>query len=113
MVNDNATFTCTATGIPLPTITWMNGSIMLMGSDMIINSTTILSTLTLSNLQDDDFENYTCTATNMFGSDNVTALLGSKYQVLLSRSYGCIPVAMCNILISPNFAHYSYRFLGM
>jgi len=50
-----------------------------MGSDMIIDGTTILSTLTLSNLQDDDFDNYTCTVTNMFGSDNITALLGSEY----------------------------------
>jgi len=51
MMGDNVTFTCTATGIPLPTITWMDESIMLMGSDMIIDNTTILSTLTLSNLQ--------------------------------------------------------------
>ena len=71
-------FTCTATGIPLPTITWMDENIILMGSDMIINDTAIQSTLTLSNLQDDDFDNYTCTATNMFGSDNVTVLLGSE-----------------------------------
>ena len=38
----------------------------------------IVSMLTISNLQDDDFENYTCTATNMFGSDGVIALLGSE-----------------------------------
>jgi len=82
MMGDNVTFTCTATGIPLPNITWMNESIMLMSSDMIIDSTTILSTLTLSNLQDDDFDNYTCTATNMFGSDDSTALLGSKSAFL-------------------------------
>jgi len=82
MINDSVMLSCTATGIPLPTITWMDESdnMMLMGSDMIIDSATILSTLTLSNLQDDDFDNYTCTATNMFGSDNVTALLGSELQ---------------------------------
>ena len=71
-------FTCIAAGIPLPTITWMDENIILMGSYMIINGTTIQSTLTLSNLQAEDFDNYTCTATNMFGSDDVTALLGSE-----------------------------------
>ena len=80
MINDNVTFTCTATGIPLPIITWMdeNDNSDLVGSDMIIDNTTIRSTLTLSNLQAEDFDNYTCTATNMFGSDDVTALLGSE-----------------------------------
>ena len=73
-------FTCTATGIPLPDITWMDedGNIVTTTSDMIIDGTVIRSTLTLSNLQDEDFDNYTCTATNMFGSDNVTALLRSE-----------------------------------
>jgi len=48
-------------------------------SSMVINGgTAIQSTLTLSSLQDDDFGNYTCTATNVFNSDNVTALLGSE-----------------------------------
>ena len=79
MLGGNVTFTCMATGIPLPNITWTDeDDTMLMGSDMVINTTSIQSTLTLSNLQDEDFDNYTCTATNMFGSDNVTALLGSE-----------------------------------
>ena len=75
-------FTCIATGIPLPIITWMdeNDDTMLTADDMVISGTTILSTLTLSNLQDDDFDNYTCTATNMFDSDDVTTLLGSELQ---------------------------------
>ena len=95
MINDSVMFTCTATGIPLPTITWMdeNDNMMLMGSDMIIDGTTILSTLTLSNLQDDDFDNYTCTATNMFGSDNITALLGSELficKTVLSNCMHCM-----------------------
>jgi len=81
MIGGNVTFTCNATGIPLPNITWMdeNDNSVLVGSDMIIDNTTILSTLTLSNLQNDDFDKYTCTAANMYGSDNITALLGSEY----------------------------------
>ena len=84
MINDNVTFTCTVTGIPLPIITWMDQDSNIVGttSDIIINGDTVrLSTLTLSNLQDDDFDNYTCTATNMFGSDDVTALLGSEWSI--------------------------------
>jgi len=84
MMGDNVIFTCNATGIPLPNITWMDGDgDIVVGSttditDMIIDGT-ILSTLALSNLQDDDFDNYTCTATNIFDSDNEMALLGSEY----------------------------------
>ena len=84
ILDGSVMFTCTATGIPLPIITWMdeNDDTMLTADDMVISGTTILSTLTLSNLQDDDFDNYTCTATNMFGSDDVTVLLGSELVVI-------------------------------
>ena len=80
MLGSNVMFTCTATGIPLPDITWMDedGNIVTTTRDMIIDGTVIRSILTLSNLQDEDFDDYTCTATNMFGSDSVTALLGSE-----------------------------------
>ena len=83
MINDNVTFTCTATGIPLPIITWSSdsrNSIEATG-DIVIDVNRTVSILTLSNLQDDDFDNYTCTATNMFGSDDVTVLLGSELLV--------------------------------
>ena len=60
-----------------------DGNIVWTTSDMVINGgSSLQSTLTLSNLQDNDFDNYTCTATNMFGSDKVTALLGSKLLYL-------------------------------
>ena len=80
VLGGSVVFTCTATGIPLPDITWMDedGNIVTTTSDMIIDGTVIRSTLTLSNLQDEDFDNYTCTATNMFDSDSVTVLLGSE-----------------------------------
>ena len=83
VVDDSVMFTCTATGIPLPTITWMDqdGNMVDTASSVDIgDGITRQSTLTLSNLQDDDFDNYTCTATNIFGSDSVTALLGSELQ---------------------------------
>ena len=81
VLDDSVMFTCTATGIPLPTITWMNqdGNIVGTTSDMI-DVTTIQSTLTVSNLQDNDFGNYVCMAGNVFNTDNATALLGSEYN---------------------------------
>jgi len=79
-IGGSVTFTCTAVGIPLPTITWnshSNNSIVAT-SDTIIDFSTRQSVLTLSDLQDDEFERYTCTATNTVGSDNGTAVLGSE-----------------------------------
>ena len=106
MINNNATFTCTATGIPLPNITWtdQDGNTVGITSDMIINGTTILSTLTLSNLQDDDFDNYTCTATNIFGSDDVSALLGSELLVIT-----CCNIRYCKCTMKN--PHKSFRII--
>ena len=81
MLGESVNFTCVATGNPQPNVTWMdqdNNTMVGTTSDMV-NTTTIQSTLTLSNLQDEDFDNYTCTATNIFGNDSATALLGSKF----------------------------------
>jgi len=79
-IGGSVTFTCTAVGIPLPTITWSSGSNnrIVATSDTIIDFSTTQSVLTLSDLQDDDFERYTCTATNTIGSVNGTAILGSE-----------------------------------
>jgi len=79
MLGESVTFTCTATGNPRPDITWtdQDGNMVGMTSD-IVNTTSIQSTLTLSNLQDENFDNYTCTATNMFCNDSAIALLGSE-----------------------------------
>ena len=84
MIGGGETLTCTATGIPLPNITWMNqdGNTAGTPSDMMINPTTILSTLTFSNLQDNDFGNYVCMASNTFNNDTATALLGSEYNTV-------------------------------
>ena len=83
-LDGSVTFTCTAIGIPLPTITWSSDSNnnITATSDMILDDNiTIHSNLTLSFLQSDDFMNYTCTAVNKFGSDSGTAVLGSKLLV--------------------------------
>ena len=87
-VGESVNFTCNATGVPLPVITWSsdtNDSITAQPGDIMItdnnDGSTRVSVLTLMNLKVEDFQNYTCNATNAFGSDNETALLGSKLMV--------------------------------
>ena len=82
MLGGNETLFCTATGIPLPTITWINqdGNASGIASDMITSAKTIMSTLTFIDLQVDDFGSYECMANNTFNSDGATALLGSEYN---------------------------------
>jgi len=83
VLGDGEILTCTATGIPLPTITWMNqdGNTAGTVSDMIASANTIMSTLTFMDLQVNDFGNYQCMASNTFNDDTATALLGSEYNI--------------------------------
>ena len=99
-INGSVTFTCTATGVSLPTITWSSDSnnSIVATSDKILYNNTIQSNLTLLYLQSDDFMNYTCTAVNEYGIDSGTAVLGSELLVsfidsicdyiLQNQSYG-------------------------
>ena len=84
-LGEDVIFTCNATGVPLPNITWSSDSSdVIMDQDdniMIVDSVDGLtreSQLMIMDLKAADFQNYTCNATNMFGSDNATALLGSE-----------------------------------
>ena len=77
---DQKVFTCSATGIPAPEITWLReGSpfneeteprVMLQSQSVIEPNTTadlyrVIHTLTLTNTQDGDSGNYTCVADNI------------------------------------------------
>lgn len=64
---ENMTFTCTATGIPLPTITWSSDDIdNIVAEYTRIDNSTIQSEITVTSLES-DIENYACNAANEFG----------------------------------------------
>ena len=80
LIGDSVMFSCTATGIPIPTITWSSDT----DGDIITNTATILNMTTIySDVQVDDFTNYTCTAENQFGSVNATAMLVNASMLLV------------------------------
>ena len=80
---DNVSFTCQATGKPVPTISWyFNGvpvnvtnTMKYTISMMSLNTTTISNTLTIMNVQSSDVGTYTCNATNVVSSDISSGIL--------------------------------------
>ena len=78
---NNASFTCQATGGPVPTISWyFNGTLLADGathtiSETSVNITTINSTLTIMSVESSDVGTYTCNATNVVSSDTSSGVL--------------------------------------
>ena len=70
-----AIFICQAVGQPIPNISWYFNDVMISNSSkyMIVsnslNTTTTENTLTVYNITSADVGVYTCTATNVAGSD--------------------------------------------
>ena len=88
-----ASFTCEATGEPVPTISWyFNGAPVNNDtnvdkydiSETSVNTTTINSTLTIMSVESSDVGTYTCNATNVVSSDTSSGVLtvnGEPYFV--------------------------------
>ena len=78
---DTASFTCQATGEPVPTISWyFNGAPLADGathtiSETSVNTTTINSILTIMSVESSDVGTYTCNATNVLSSDTSSGVL--------------------------------------
>ena len=74
-------FTCEATGEPVPTISWyFNSALLINGakhtiSETSVNTTTISSTLTIMSVESSDVGTYTCNATNVISSDTSSGVL--------------------------------------
>ena len=87
LLGRNASFRCTAFGIPRPNITWMfmerdgTFSISLVSGTIIEEDGGVISAkLNITSVTLEDFGIYTCIATNMFANDMEMAELeqGSK-----------------------------------
>ena len=94
-----ASFTCQATGGPVPTISWyFNGALVdeanMMKytiSMMSVNTTTINSRLTIMSVESSDVGTYTCNATNVVSSDISSGILtvnGESICLNLKRKWG-------------------------
>ena len=81
---ETASFTCQATGEPVPMIRWyFNGTPVNNDNDVdkyeisetSIDTTTISSMLTIMSVESSDVGTYTCNATNVVSSDNSSGVL--------------------------------------
>ena len=78
-----ASFTCQATGGPVPTISWYFNDAPVDEANMMkytismmsVNTTTINSTLTIMSVESSYVGTYTCNATNVVSSDNSSGVL--------------------------------------
>ena len=93
---DTASFTCQATGEPVPTISWYyNNTLLVNGAkymitEMSLNTIAINNTLTIMSVQSSDVGTYTCNATNVVSSDTSSGVFtvngecANKFSILFS-----------------------------
>jgi len=88
---DTATFTCQATGKPVPTISWYFNGVLVDDNDMdkytilmmSLNTTTISNALTIMSVESSDVGTYTCNATNWISTDISSGVLTVNGELLL------------------------------
>ena len=96
-----ASFTCQATGEPVPTISWYFSSIPVDETNtmkytismMSLNTTTISSTLTIMNVQSSDVGTYTCNATNVVSTDTSSGVLTVNGESGAKKGASCVQKA--------------------
>ena len=75
VIGNNITLTCSASGIHLPSVTWSRGGETIFGSSReiitqtVVNGTLVLSELIISDSEQRDTGNYSCSANNSAGVD--------------------------------------------
>ena len=80
---DTVAFTCQATGEPFPTIRWYfigtlldeTNTMKYTVSELSVNATAIINTLTIISVESSDVGTYTCNATNVVSSDSSSVVL--------------------------------------
>ena len=89
---DTASFTCVATGEPVPTISWYFNDVPVDVTDTVkyeivstISPTSTQSVLRIRNVQSSDVGTYTCNATNLISSTTSSGVLtvnGEDYFIM-------------------------------
>jgi len=92
---DTASFTCQATGEPVPAISWYLNSALVDEANtmkytismMSLNTTTISNTLTIISVGSCDMGTYTCNATNTVSTDSSSGVLtvNGKSQLYICK----------------------------
>ena len=93
LLGGNVTFTCTAIGVPAPTITWSNEVIGAINATSIEIEDTVTTTsmLTLTNLESSYFnQSYTCMASNEHGMVNRSAVLTEGSELGANLMHTCL-----------------------
>ena len=92
-----STFTCEATGEPVPNISWyFNDSTLLVSNTSkynisnSLNDTVIKSLLTIVSAQSSDVGKYTCHAENIIGTDRSSGILTVNGKFVIIRGAGCM-----------------------
>ena len=91
---ESASFTCQATGEPVPIISWyFNSALLANGTKYTVleasinsNPVTVSSTLTIVSVKSSDVGTYTCNATNVASTDTSFGVLtvnGEIYVILV------------------------------
>ena len=104
----SSTFTCEATGEPVPNISWYFNDSTLLVSDASkysisnsLNGTVIKSLLTIVSAQSSDVGKYTCHAENIIGTDRSSGILtvNGKFVCLIIRGVEYLHV-LCTIALN-------------
>ena len=120
---DTATFTCLATGEPVPTISWYLNDVPVDVTDATkytvsmtsFNVTTNSSRLTIMSVQSSDVGTYTCNATNVVSSgtsSGVLTVIGKNLSFFLLSIVWVIILNFYFIIIIQYRGHKGYGFLS-
>ena len=99
----SSTFTCEATGEPVPNISWYFNDSTLLVSDASkytisnsLNGTVIKSLLTIVSAQSSDVGKYTCHAENTVGTDRSSGVLTVNGKFVIIREVGYLHTIALN-----------------
>ena len=86
-LGENATFTCVASGHRTPDVMWFqiinNGLVMIdSDSEMAFGNGTIISTLLIRDVVENDFGNYSCMASNEFSITKANFTLSQAGELI-------------------------------